>query len=145
MKPLLIVLCILAPFVALGKSFKINEKGTYATILVKIEKFEQQKDGTIILTGELKQKKNFCYSVSFDGCNIITEDGTTIAGALTRWNNNSAGSKTDRTISDEESNKFIITFSNFNINNCRKFTLNLGTVLNREKTPIIFHIDLPKK
>lgn len=145
MKHLLLILCFFLPFCINGKGIKVNQKQTCATISIKLDKFEQQKDGTVTLTGELKQKKNFCYSVTFDDVKIIFADGTTISGALNQWNGNPAGTKTERTVSDEDAEKFVISFPNFNVADLQNQSLYLGTVLNREKTPISIILEIPKK
>lgn len=145
MKYIVLAFCLWMPFILLGKSIKINQRTACVTMQIKLDKFEEQKDGTITLKGEIRQKRNFCYSVLFEGCNIVLCDGEKISGTLTHWDGYPAGSRFERTVSDEENEKFIITFPNFYINKCDKVTLDLGKILNREKSPIIIQVEIPNK
>lgn len=145
MKQLLIFLFLFLSLTLSAKELKLDEKCQVLSIEVKLEKIEDLGEN-VIISGKIKQRKNFSYSVSFKDCKIETSEGKTIPGKLIKWNDNEKIKSYDKTVSDDDSEKFVISFPSFNLGIIPDCTLTIGNVLDRKNTPIIFqNIKLKKK
>lgn len=127
-----------------GQKVKIDYKGEVFPYEFKIEKAEV-KDGETVFFIKVKQKENFSYSILFDEC-LMTTDKTSgeIKGSLKTWNEEERVNDFPKPVNDIDYVQFTLSFPGDDIIRAEQFTLRIGTIQNRKKTPIILEGIKPK-
>ena len=142
---LISILFLCLPCLLSAQTFKLHQTNTIVSYVIKLDRMVQTPFG-VKLYGNIKQKKNFSYNFSLDECAIILPNGEIIPGRVQKWNDKKDPSIVNQPISDSYSEHFIIVFPDLNIVDISELDLRLGTVLDRDKTPIILKdIRLKKK
>lgn len=137
MKQILIFACILCGLVCSAKGIKIKYKTEIRPYSVIIERVEDIDDHTYIL-GKIKQQEGFSYNVSFEECFVILPDSSEkTEGILYEWNENKNVGALVKNISDNSEEKFILEFPKGVLPENGGFSLYLGTILNKNKTPLL--------
>lgn len=148
MRPICFFISILSlcmPFLLSAQTVKLKQNETFVSLEIKLDRLVQTANG-VNLYGKVKQKQNFSYNISFQGCAILPENIEKIPGNLQEWNDNKKTPQEIQSVSDQKDDKFIISFPNLKIIDISNFDLIIGNVLDRPKTPIIFKdIKLPSK
>lgn len=137
MRYLLTIILLCLVFTTNAQRLKINHKNQIQTIQIKIEKIEVKEGNTIVYI-TAKQNKNFSYNILFDNCQL-TPNSTGVAenGELSSWNGSGKALEFSKPIRDDQEEKFTLTFPGSNILDSSSFNIQLGTLQNRKKTPII--------
>lgn len=136
MKHILLLLFLSVSFALTARVFKVNYKGTVMPFEVKIERITVRGNSTIV-EGKIKQKSNFSYQMTFEGCNIVMCDGDTITGELRNLDGNSVDEFT-HTIGDGADEAFVIVFPVIDFDKCEDFSITLGYIKNQKQTPLTF-------
>lgn len=138
MKYILSIILALVVITASGQKVKIKYKTELHPYKFKIEKAEV-KDGNTIFYFKVQQKERFSYNISFDECILSTNNSSSeIRGALNTWNEDKRVNDFPKPISDQKEEAFTISFPGKDILGASQFTIKLGTIQNKNKTPIIF-------
>lgn len=134
-----LTLLFLCSFILLqAQNLKLNYKAEIRPFSFKIEKVKIIDDQAVFFI-KVKQHKNFSYSISFEDCYISTASNPEkIKGKLSTWNDDKKIYRNEKTISDEDDEKFTLTFPVPNIINEPKFDIKIGNILDRDKREIIF-------
>lgn len=120
-----------------AKDLKINRKAHIKSISINIEKVEKTDYGTIVHV-KVKQQENFSYGISFSDVYISKSNQTNpTRGTLNSWNGNSKIEYDTKNVSDQNFDKFTLTFPGFFISEGDVFDIKLGNLLDRNKTDLI--------
>lgn len=143
---LIIAICLCVSLLAFAKGIKLNYKAQVKPYNVKIEKVEF-KSGKALLYGKIKQQNRFSYSVDFSDCYLTAPSrSSAVKGELVEWNDNKKITNFTKTISDQNNEEFIISFPAADFPESGQMDLHLGTILDRNKTPLLIEaIPLHKK
>ena len=137
MKKLSTLLIVLFCTLMTSQAIKINSKTEIKPYYFKIEKIEYVGDKSFIY-GKVKQQERFSYSISFEDCLIISsENPNGVQGRLVEWNDNKKFNGPERPISDSHEEKFVLEFPKDAVPVNESFSLRIGTMLNKQKTPLI--------
>ncbi len=138
MKYILSLILALVVITANGQKVKINYKGDIHPYKFKIEKAEV-KDGNTIFYFKVQQKERFSYNILFDECLLSTNNSSSeIKGTLSTWNDDKRVNDFPKPISDQKEEVFTISFPGTDIIGASQFDIRIGTIQNKNKTPIIF-------
>ena len=138
MKYILSIILALVVVTASGQKVKIKYKTELHPYKFQIEKAEV-KNGHTIFHIKVKQKERFSYNILFDECLLSLNNlSTEIKGNLSTWNDDKRVNGFPKPISDQKEESFTISFPGSDILGATQFTIRLGTIQNKNKTPIIF-------
>lgn len=144
MKYILSILLAFAVMTVYGQKVKINYKTELHPYKFTIEKAEV-KGGNTTFYIKVKQKERFSYSILFDECLLTTNNSSDIKGSLATWNEDKRVNDFPKVINDQDEDKFTLTFPGQDILKAKQFTLRIGTIQNKNKTPIVLENIKPKK
>lgn len=136
MKYFLTFIALFLAFCLNAQNVRPNHRIEVKPFTVKIDKIEA-KNGVTTIQGKVKQQKRFSYGISFADCAIITDsapDG--IKGELVKWNDKKS-KKSDKNVSDEDFDKFVLTFPGNEVFSNATIDLRLGCILDRDRTEIL--------
>lgn len=139
MKQILSIFLAMTAIMLQAKDIKIDYTGVVMPFVFKIEKMNVVDTETVI-TIKVKQRSNFSYSISFADCYVtIPSTNETVKGDLTSWNDDNKIYRKEQTISDQEDERFTLTFPTTILPECGPFDIKIGNILNKDKTPILFN------
>ncbi len=139
-----IFLCIIV--CANAQYLKVNYKGEIRPYTIKIDKIEVKENQTIVFV-EVKQQKNFSYNILLDNCTLIPNSTSQqVEGKLRTWNDSKKALEFSKPVRDDCAEKFTIMFPGTDILTSDYFDITIGTIQNRQKTPItIQNVAIKKK
>ncbi len=131
----IIMLCIMLAVQA--KPMKVNYKFDQKPFSFKIEKVDVV-DGKTVVYIQVKQFSRFSYNISFEDCVLYTaKDPEGVKGELTGWNEDKKIPSAVKPISDEEFEKFQLTFPSASLAKGATFKIKIGNIQDREQTEIV--------
>ncbi len=138
MKYIISIILALIVITANGQKVKIKRKIEMHPYKFNIEKAEV-KDGNTIIYFKVQQKERFSYNILFDECIMNTDNlSSEIRGSLNTWNDDNRVNELPKSISDQKEESFTVRFPGKEILDASQLTIKLGTIQNKNKTPIIF-------
>lgn len=121
-----------------AEKFRVNYKESIKPFNFRIEKVEV-KNGETYVYCKVQEFKNFSYNLSFEDCYLIIENvSDIIPGKLTAWSDDKKVTQYVKSVSDENDEKFVLTFPGTDISNVKTFGIKIGNIMDKKKTDIIF-------
>lgn len=132
------IMVIFTSLFAFSQNVKINYKGEIRPYKFKIEKAEVKNGETTVII-KVKQQERFSYNISFEDCWLsVGNSSNEIKGSLTSWNDNKKPNNYPKPVSDQDDEKFTLTFPGSDILSANEIDIKIGNIQDRSKTELIF-------